>query len=321
MNTTQNMSVFVRVAESGSFSGAAAALQRSTAQVSRAVSDLEAHLNTRLLNRNTRRVALTEAGERYLRHCRKILADLEFAEAELLTDQPPQVPRGQLRIHSMTSFGTHYVMPLVAEFMRAYPQISIDLTLSQRSVDILNEMYDGTLTISDMPAGDGIVSRRLGEISCIVCASPDYLAAHGVPRTPADLQAHTCLHLRSPGMPFSDWQFSGPAGIEQVRFEQHPFVVNVAASMAVAVEQGMGVGILPAPIALGGLRKGTLRRLLPAYTMPSMLVELAHPARAQLSPQLGAWIAFLADRLPAMLARDAQALAEGTGNADAPAQG
>lgn len=308
MNTTQNMGVFVRVAETGSFTAAATTLRTSTGQVSRAISDLEQHLSTRLLHRNTRRMSLTEAGERYLVHCRKILADLEFAEAELLTGQRAPIPEGPLRIHSMTSFGTHYLVPLIAEFSRSFPRVRIDLTLAQQPVDALDEMHDCAFIVSNVQPEPGPGTQRLGEIACIVCAAPSYLDAHGTPERPSDLRDHACLQLRAPGIPAIEWRFDGPDGIERVQFDRYPFVINVADSMTVAIREGMGVGLLPASFALNGLRNGTLRRLLPGYTMAPMSVDIASTPHRQLNAPLNAWLDFLPERLSARLAQDADAL-------------
>ena len=150
MDTLQNMRVFVRVVEAGSFTGAAQHLNTTTAYASRAVSDLEAHLRTRLLNRTTRRIALTEAGERYLQRCEQILAYVDQAEAE--AGDAHARPSGKLKVHAMTSFGQHYVVPAVGRYQQQYPDVHVELTLAQRMPDLLDEGYDVSVVLaSDLP--------------------------------------------------------------------------------------------------------------------------------------------------------------------------
>ena len=181
MDTLQNMRVFVRVVEAGSFTGAAQHLNTTTAYASRAVSDLEAHLRTRLLNRTTRRIALTEAGERYLQRCEQILAYVDQAEAE--ASDAHARPSGKLKVHAMTSFGQHYVVPAVGRYQKRYPDVHIELTLAQRVPDLLDEGYDVVARAGapDLP-DSGLVSQRLGSAFSIACASPAYLERHGVPQ-------------------------------------------------------------------------------------------------------------------------------------------
>lgn len=146
MDTLQNMRVFVRVVEAGSFTAAAQHLNTTTAYASRAVSDLEAHLRTRLLNRTTRRIALTEAGERYLQRCEQILAYVDQAEAE--ASDAHARPAGRLKVHSMTSFGQHYVVPMISRYQERHPSVQVDLTLAQRMPDLLDEGYDVSLVLA-----------------------------------------------------------------------------------------------------------------------------------------------------------------------------
>jgi DNA-binding transcriptional LysR family regulator len=180
MDTLQNMRVFVRVVEEGSFTAAAQHLNTTTAYASRAISDLEAHLHTRLLNRTTRGIALTEAGERYLQRCEQILAYVEEAEAE--ASDAHARPSGKLKVHAMTSFGQHYVVPAVSDYHERYPEVHVELTLAQRIPDLLDEGYDVSLVLAESLPDSGLVSQRLGSGFSITCAAPAYLERHGVPR-------------------------------------------------------------------------------------------------------------------------------------------
>src|SRR5215475_3392454 len=168
MDTLQNMRVFARVVEAGSFTAAAQHLNTTTAYASRAVSDLEAHLRTRLLNRTTRRIALTEAGERYLARCLAILESV--SEAELEASDAHARPAGTLRVHSMSSIGQNYVVPAVAAFQERYPAVTVDLTLSQNVPDLLEDGYDVALRSTSRPLPDSnYISHQLGTVHGVLC--------------------------------------------------------------------------------------------------------------------------------------------------------
>jgi DNA-binding transcriptional LysR family regulator len=308
MDTLQNMRVFVRVVEAGSFTAAAQHLNTTTAYASRAVSDLEAHLRTRLLNRTTRRIALTEAGERYLQRCEQILAYVDQAEAE--ASDAHARPSGKLKVHSMTGFGQHYVVPMISRYQARHPSVQVDLTLAQRMPDLLDEGYDVSVVLaSDLP-DSGLVSQRLGTVFSIACASPDYIAKHGAPHVLSDLVRHTCLHLVTPVFPPGRWLFDGPNGPETVSLGSTTFSVNVADAMGVAIREGMGIGVLPTSSALAGMRAGTLVRVLPQYTMQNLHVYALYPSRQYLDAKIRTWVEFLRDELPAILAADAESLKE-----------
>ncbi|MEM5382582.1 LysR family transcriptional regulator [Paraburkholderia phymatum] len=302
MDTLQNMRVFVRVVEAGSFTGAAQHLNTTTAYASRAVSDLEAHLRTRLLNRTTRRIALTEAGERYLQRCEQILAYVDQAEAE--ASDAHARPSGKLKVHAMTSFGQHYVVPAVGRYQQRYPDVHLELTLAQRMPDLLDEGYDVALVLAQSLPDSGLVSQRLGSAFSIACASPDYLERSGVPQTLADLRGHTCLQMITPVTPADEWTFDGPNGQETLHLGATTFQINVAEAMAVAVREGMGVAVLPIYSAIAGLRSGELVWILPEYISQEMNVYALYPSRQYLDAKIRTWVEFLRDELPATLAAD-----------------
>jgi len=302
MDTLQNMRVFVRVVEAGSFTGAAQHMNTTTAYASRAVSDLEAHLRTRLLNRTTRRIALTEAGERYLQRCEQILAYVDQAEAE--AGDAHARPSGRLKVHAMTSFGQHYVVPAVGRYQQQYPDVQVDLTLAQRVPDLLDEGYDVALVLaSDLP-DSGFVSQRIAGAFSIACASPAYLERRGVPQTLADLANHNCLRMVTPVSPSARWHFSGPDGDAVVDLGTPTFQVNVAEALAVAVREGMGIGVLPIYSAISGLRSGGLVWILPEYKSQEMNIYALYPSRQYLDAKIRTWVELLRDELPATLAHD-----------------
>ncbi len=302
MDTLQNMRVFVRVVEAGSFTGAAQHLNTTTAYCSRAVSDLEAHLRTRLLNRTTRRIALTEAGERYLQRCEEILAYVDQAEAE--ASDAHARPSGKLKVHAMTSFGQHYVVPAVGRYQKRYPDVHVELTLAQRMPDLLDEGYDVSLTLATGLPDSGLVSQRLGSAFSIACASPAYLEHHGVPQVPSDLANHTCLQMVTPVFPSDEWIFDGPNGQESVFLGPATFQVNVAEALAVAVREDMGVGLIPIYSAISWLRSGQLVWILPEYTSQEMNVYALYASRQYLDAKIRTWVEFMRDELPATLATD-----------------
>jgi DNA-binding transcriptional LysR family regulator len=302
MDTLQNMRVFVRVVEAGSFTGAAQHLNTTTAYASRAVSDLEAHLRTRLLNRTTRRIALTEAGERYLQRCEQILAYVDQAEAE--ASDAHARPSGKLKVHAMTSFGQHYVVPSVGRYQQRYPDVQIELTLSNRVPDLLDEGFDVALVLAQDLPDSGLVSQRLGAAFSIACASPAYLERHGVPQVPNDLHRHTCLQMVTPIFPTDEWIFDGPNGQENIPLGAPTFQVNVAEALAVAVREGMGVGLIPIYSAINGLRNGQLVWVLPEYTSQEMNLYALYASRQYLDAKIRTWVEFLRDEMPATLAVD-----------------
>ncbi|MCM2331989.1 MAG: LysR family transcriptional regulator, partial [Pseudomonas sagittaria] len=248
MDTLFNMRAFVCVAETGSFTAAAVRLDLTTSYISRAVATLETHLRTRLLHRTTRRIALTEAGQRYLLRCQQILGAIEEAEAE--AGDAHARPAGNLKVHAMTGIGHHYLIQAAAEYSETYPEVSFDLTLANRTTDILDEGYDvSVITARELP-DSGFISKQLGSTYSVLCAAPGYLARHGAPQQPADLQQHRCMRLVYPVMSLDQWLLDGPAGQALVSVERTHFQVNTVDAMTVALKAGMGIGALPVYSAL-----------------------------------------------------------------------
>jgi len=300
MDTLQNMRAFSCVAQAGSFTAAAVQLDTTTANVSRAVSNLEAHLQTRLLNRTTRRIALTEAGKRYLLRCEQILGYVEEAEAE--ASDAHARPAGKLKVHSMTGVGQHYVIDAIARYRKHHPDVSFDLTMGNRVPDLLDEGYDVSIVLASELQDSGFVSQRLGITYSIVCASPAYIKAFGNPQKPADLLNHACLRLVSPVVALDKWAFDGPEGQEAVTILSSPFLVNSADAMKTAICSGMGVGILPIYSAIEGLRDGSLVRVLSHYRSQELNLYAIYPSRQYLDAKIRTWVEYLRGSLPEILA-------------------
>lgn len=302
MDALHAMRVFVQVVERGSFTAAAQALDLSTAQVSRLITDLEQHLQARLLQRTTRRLALTETGERYLERCRLILAQVDEAAAE--ASGAHLTPKGHLRVHAFTGLGTQYLVPLAARYAELYPEVGLDLTLSQRTPDLLEEGHDVVITHSRELPDSELVAQRLGNIYSVICAAPAYLRQHGVPQSPEALCAHRCLRLLDPVYP-GGWVFERLGEMQLVTPGQS-FQVNVSEAMVEAARAGMGICLLPNFIAARALREGGLVRLLPEWRLHERSLYALYSSRRFLDAKIKAWIDLLKRELPDVLARDSR---------------
>ena len=297
MDLLNNLRVFVRVVDSGSFTAAADTLDLSTAQVSRLVADLEQYVQARLLQRTTRRLSLTEAGERFLLRSRQILE--EMAEATAEARGAHLKPSGRLRVHSMHGLGV-LITPLIARYSERYPDVVFELTLSQRNPDPLEGGHDVVISIAHELADSQFVAQVIGQIYSVPCAAPDYLKIHGVPGTALALNNHRCLRMLDPL--YSDqWVFHDVQGEQRVS-PVKTFQCNVAESMVKACEAGMGVSLLPFYTATRSLSDGTLLRLLPAYRPRERNVYALYPSRRFLDAKVRTWVDFLKAELPPLFA-------------------
>ncbi|WP_077048294.1 LysR family transcriptional regulator [Pseudomonas sp. KK4] len=302
MDVFQTMRFFMTVAQSGSFTAAAELLDTTTTNVSKAVSSLETRLQTRLINRTTRRLALTEAGTRYLQRCERILDELRDAEEEAGTAQIN--PAGRLKIHAMSAIGNHYVIDAIAQYRETHPSVQFDLTLTNRLPDLLEEGFDMSIVLArDLP-DSGFVAQRLGITYSILCASPTYLKKRGMPDTPGALSEHDCLRIVNTVMPGEHWVFEGPEGVETVSTPASPFHVNTADAMTVALSHGMGIGIQPLASAVAGLKAGSLVRVLPDYHFEELNLFAIYPSRKFVDAKIKTWVEFLKDYIPGLLAAD-----------------
>ncbi|WP_261539671.1 LysR family transcriptional regulator [Burkholderia multivorans] len=307
MDTLQMMRIFVRVAEEGSFTSAAQRLDITTAYASRSVAQLETHLRTRLLNRSTRRIALTDAGQRYLDRCQRILTYIDEAEAEAADAQAK--PSGRLHVHATTSFGQAYVVPAVVRYRQRYPSVAVELTLSQHVPDIIDEGYDVSLQLSTAELPDsGLVSQRLGEMHSVLCASPAYLKERGTPRTVSDLEGHACLQIVTPIFPRDRWHLDGPNGRETFELPLPDFQVNIADALGAGLRAGLGIGALPMSTALPAFASGALVRVLPEYRLQKLTVYTLYASRQYLDAKIRTFVDFLRECVPEMLAADEAAL-------------
>jgi DNA-binding transcriptional LysR family regulator len=306
MNLFESMRAFVRVAEAGSFSRAADSLAVTTAQISRAVTRLEAHLQTRLIQRTSRRMSLTEAGEQYLMRCEEILSLVRLAEAEV--SGSTSMPSGRLRIHATIAFGQHYLAPLIAEYQQVYSEVRVDLILGQRVPDMIEEGFDLSVVVAHALPDSAFISQQIGAAYAVLCASPQYVAKHGLPDSIDALHDHACLQLLLGDMPPGQWIFNDAQATVFRHQQSVPFSVNLADAMAQSLCKGMGIGPLPVRLALPHLRDGSLVRVLPALSLRSNNIFALYPSRHYLDAKVRSFVAFLREKVPMELSRDEENL-------------
>jgi DNA-binding transcriptional LysR family regulator len=292
-NSSTEMAIFQRVAERGSFAGAADDVRLSPSAVAKLVTRLETRLGVRLINRTTRRLSLTTEGEIYLERAREILAAIETAEAEISSARLS--PRGHLRVHAFPFIAVRHLAPVLPDFLIRYPQITFDFMVTNRVVDIIGENVDISLRMGALN-DSALIARKIVSLPRIVCASPSYLARHGRPTKPADLADHACLNLsRNPGS--ATWPFRVDGKLVQVEVNGPVSADSTAMLLGLAV-QGAGILRLSEHVVAEAIQKGELEPLLQKVHDPEQypLWALLPPGRNQ-APKVKAFLDFLVDRL------------------------
>ena len=284
--------VFAQVVELGSFAKAADRLGLSTSAASRHVADLEGHLQTRLLNRTTRRVSLTESGRAFYERSVQLLADL--AEAEQEASSAAVVPRGTIRLTTAVNFGVRHVAPAIAEFLARHPEVRFDVSLADRVVDLVEEGFDLAIRIGP-PGADNLVARKLGETRFVPCASPQYLARHGAPKTPEELARHNCFTYEYLS-PRHIWRFRDRAGTEHAVRIAGSLHSNNGDLLAEVAAQGTGIVFEPAFIVGPEVSAGRLVPLLQDYVSPPVPIYALYPSRKHLSAKVRRFVEFLSER-------------------------
>lgn len=292
MDRFLGMQVFSQVVESGGFARAAEKLKLSTSATSRLVADLEAHLGTRLLNRTTRKVSLTESGRAFYERAVQLLADLDEAERE--ASHAAVAPRGTIKLTTSVNFGVRHVAPALAAFMALHREIAFDVSLSDRIVDLVEEGFDLGIRIGG-PGAQNLVARKLGETRLVPCASPAYLAARGAPQVPEDLAAHDCFTYEY-GQPASQWRFRDPAGKDRVVRVGGRLHSNNGDLNAEAAAHGAGIAFEPAFIVGPDLRAGRLVPLLQEFVPEPVPIYAVYPSRKHLSAKVRVFVDFLVGR-------------------------
>lgn len=291
MDRLDGLRSFIKVVELGSFSEAGRALRLSRSAVSKHIGDLEDDLGVQLLNRTTRHVAPTDAGQAYYERVVAILADLDAADSAVTDHQAS--PRGLLRVNAPMSFGTLQLGPAIADFMALYPELRLQLTLSDAQIDPVQEGLDVTLRIAELEASS-LIARKIMPIERVVCAAPAYLERHGVPKHPAELRDHACLTygFLSTG---NQWKLSGKDGDHWIQ-PSWTLCANNAEVLRDAAIGGCGIALLPTFLAADALAGGRLRAFLSDYQAPPLALYAVYPPTRSLAVKVRLFIDFLVER-------------------------
>ncbi|QTT90459.1 LysR family transcriptional regulator [Pseudomonas chlororaphis] len=283
MDRLTSMEAFVAAAESGSYARAATRLGLSPQMVAKHVAALEQRLGARLLNRTTRRQSLTELGSAYLERCKHILGEAQAADS--LAQIMNATPRGKLRISAPVTFGSYSLMPFVTGFLREYPEVEIDLHLTDRYIDLVEEGYEAAFRIGPL-ADSSLTARPLAPYRLIACAAPAYLAARGTPRVPADLEEHECLGYAYWSRPADNqWQFRRDGQVHEVQVRSR-LQVNESKALLSAAVDGFGIVLGPADFLEPARAAGELVQLLPGYEAPSRAMHLLYRPDRQMTAKL-----------------------------------
>jgi len=285
--------VFARVVETGSFTAAAHALGLPKSTVSRKIAQLEERLDARLLQRTTRKLSLTEIGKAYYERCQRIVTDI--AEAEQMVSDLQAAPRGLLRVTTPVDLGGLYFGALIAEFLTANPEIQVELLVSDRVFDLVDERFDLGIRFGPLP-DSSLVARRLGEVCGLMVAAPAYLARRGTPTHPDQLAGHDVLGF-VPVKRLRSWKLVGPRGAE---LEVHPtsrFTSNGMFAVRDAVRAGAGIAMMSDFAVSQDIAAGTLARVLPEWRGFSGELFAVYPSTRNLSPKLRTFLDFLTAKL------------------------
>ena len=295
MESLTGIRLFNKVAETGSFSEAGRQLGLAPSSVSRQVNALEEALGTRLLNRTTRNLHLTEAGELYYERTHRILAEIE--DANLAVSELQEEPRGTLRINIPVVFGRRYIAPTLPEFLERYPEVRVELQVTDHYVDLIEDGADLAIRIGGL-TNASFIARKLVSIRRVLVASPAYLERHGAPTTPEDLADHNCLQFRvHPGE--TVWELVGEEGTVKVRVGGNMVSNNVEA-INTAMLNGGGIALLPTWVTGKDVQRGDAVVLLPGYRPDRPDMEAAayavYPYNRNLSAKVRAYIDFIAEK-------------------------
>lgn len=297
MDRFEAMRLFVNVGEAGSLSAAARQLRTPLPTVSRKLAQLETHLGVRLVTRTTRRFVLTEAGLRYLDSCRRLLAEVD--EAERMAAGEYEAPRGRLLVTAPIVFGRLHVLPVVMDFLKTYPEVDLRLSLADRIVDLGEENLDVGVRIGRLP-DSALIATRVGAVKLITCATPDYLKANTMPRTPADLARLRCVGSANLAPP-DQWIFHDKSQEIAVAIRARLTVTTAEAALDAAIA-GLGITRLLSYQAADAIRARKLTRILRNFEPPELPVHLVHSEAKLVPPKLRVFLDFAAPHLRKRLA-------------------
>ncbi|MGO4261409.1 LysR family transcriptional regulator [Lysobacter sp. TAB13] len=293
MDKLGSLLAFVRTAQLRSFVAAGRQIGISSSAVGKSVAKLEQQLGVRLLQRNTRNVRLTEEGRQFYERCKPLLDELEEAEAMLTHSM--QAPRGRLRV-SLPTNGYKFLVPVLGEFRRRYPEVELDLDFNDQMVDVIEGGFDAVIRSGDMP-DSRLRARRLGPFCFMLCASPDYLARRGEPRAPADLEAHECIHFRFANSgKLQEWSLRLEPG-ENPPHLPAALVCNNSEAAVQAAVHGLGIVYSVDFLVRDHLASDRLRRVLPGFETQRGQFWALWPAHKHVSPKLRVFLDFVDEHL------------------------
>lgn len=292
MDKLTSMTVFVRVAKSGSFAAGARELGISRAMATKHIMHLEGALGSRLFNRTTRSLNLTDVGASYLERCQEVLLDIEEMEAAVTHLQTQ--PKGVLKISAPPVIGATHVTRAVVDFLKIHPDIKVDIALQSSPGDMIDEGIDVAIILGTLD-DTSMVARRLATSPVVVCGSPEYLAKNGVPKTPEDLMNHSCL-VNWAIPPRHKWQFRNDQGLKIINVSGR-LQANAAHSTRIAAINGLGLVMLPTYIVGGDIEKGLLKVVLENYASKPLDIHAVYPHRRYLSAKVRTFLDFLQEWL------------------------
>ncbi|MCF6250290.1 MAG: LysR family transcriptional regulator [Methylococcaceae bacterium] len=293
MDKLTSMNVFVRVAKAGSFAGAARDLGISRAMATKHIMSLESSLDTRLFNRTTRSLSLTEVGASYLEQCQQVLLDVEEMEAAVTHLQAE--PRGILKISAPPVVGATHIAPALAEFLKDNDDLSVEMILKGSHVDLIDEGVDIAIFLGKLQ-DTSLVARRLARSPLVVCGAPEYFDRYGIPEEPEDLVDHSCL-VNWAIPPRDRWKFRGILGDREVKVSGR-MQANVAEPIRMAADNGLGMVMLPEYIVGKDIEKGKLRIVLEQYSISPLEIHAVYPHRKYLSAKVRDFLDFLQEWMP-----------------------
>ncbi len=299
MDKFNSMTIFVEVVNSQSFTAAANKIGLSRAQISKSVQQLENHLGSRLLNRTTRRISLTEIGRDYYERCKLILLDV--AELEEVASQQATKAHGRLTISAPTSFGILQLSDVIPAYLKHYPEVQISLSLTDRFIDVVSEGFDLVLRIAKLE-DSSLIARKIAPCKRLYCASPEYLKKNGIPEVPHDLTRHQCLSYSNELKPDS-WTLLGDNSSEVIKVSG-PVCSDNGDILKTSAVAGLGITLLPSFIVNAELQSGRLQQVLARYCPPEIFIYALYPSRRYLSAKVRTFIDFLSHYFDEQIIKD-----------------
>ncbi|MAW34348.1 MAG: LysR family transcriptional regulator [Proteobacteria bacterium] len=297
MDRLHLMQVFTRIVESGSFSAVAKEMNMLQPTVSKHMNALENILGVRLLNRTTRKLSITDSGKEYYQRAKRILDEVQEMDAEITNLQ--NSPTGTLRVSAPAAFGRRYLIPLVFEFRKQFPDLAIDLSLKDRYVDVVQEGVDVAIRMGELE-DSSLIARHVGSFARMCVASPDYISSHGNPRAPDDLKKHNCITYSYNTYTYfsssNDWNFGTSKKPELVRVFGD-FKANSAFAIRSAARDGIGVANLPAFLLSDDLESGRLLHILPDFGPAPMRISAVYPSGRLVSRKVKLFVEHVEDKL------------------------